>query len=62
MKKQIVIFDDDKSIRLSYLPDYEKPFELTDTDMRHVYLSENQLKELAEMIPELLQHLNKRDW
>lgn len=62
MKTQISIFDDKKEIRLSHLPDYDKPFELTDENMQKSYFSEEQLKELQNMIAEILQHLHKRDY
>jgi hypothetical protein len=63
MKKEILIFDDEKNIRLSKIDnDYGRNFELTDENMQHCYFTENQLKLLKEMIEEMLQTINKKDW
>ena len=63
MKKQISMFDNEKNIRLSTIDsDYGKNFELTDDNMQHCYFTASQLEALKEMIEEMLQTVNKRDW
>ena len=63
MKKQVIMFDDEKNIRLSTVDeDFGHSFELTDDNMQHCYFTENQLKALKELIEEMLQTVNKRDW
>ena len=59
MISQVLVFDDEKKIRIAY----DKPyFEITDERMNHVVLSETQLENLKEMIDEILQMVNKRDY
>jgi hypothetical protein len=59
MITQVLVFDDEKKIRISY----DKPyFQITDEYMKSIVVTESQLESLKEMIDEILQTVNKRDW
>lgn len=62
-KKQISLFDDEKFIRLSTIDEeYGSKFELTDDNMQKCHFTESQLLSLREMIEEMIQIVNKRDY